>query len=114
MGVGKSANDIQFTKRMHFRAKSPYFSRISDHIGRPLPDFTATSGAFRKRTTPAHAVQSTKHETQTEGGSMPADPVAAGRKGGKSKSAKKLAAAKRNGFQKKAKAKSDEQTSTQS
>jgi hypothetical protein len=43
---------------------------------------------------------------------MPADPVAAGRKGGKSKSAKKLAAAKRNGFQKKAKA--DEQTSPKS
>lgn len=31
---------------------------------------------------------------------MPADPVAAGRKGGKSKSAAKLAAARRNGFQK--------------
>lgn len=30
---------------------------------------------------------------------MPADPVAAGRKGGKSKSPAKLAAAKRNGFQ---------------
>lgn len=30
---------------------------------------------------------------------MPADPVAAGRKGGKSRSAKKLAAARRNGFQ---------------
>jgi hypothetical protein len=31
---------------------------------------------------------------------MPANPVEAGRKGGKSKSAAKLAAAKRNGFQK--------------
>jgi hypothetical protein len=41
---------------------------------------------------------------------MPADPVAAGRKGGKSKSAKKLAAAKRNGFQKKVKP-AHEQTS---
>lgn len=30
---------------------------------------------------------------------MPADPVAAGRKGGQSKSAAKLAACKRNGFQ---------------
>lgn len=30
---------------------------------------------------------------------MPADPVAAGKKGGASKSAKKLAACKRNGFQ---------------
>ena len=30
---------------------------------------------------------------------MPADPVEAGRKGGRSRSAKKLAAAKRNGFQ---------------
>lgn len=30
---------------------------------------------------------------------MPADPVAAGRKGGQSKSAAKLAAARRNGFQ---------------
>ncbi len=30
---------------------------------------------------------------------MPADPVTAGRKGGKSKSPAKLAAAKRNGFQ---------------
>jgi len=31
---------------------------------------------------------------------MPADPVSAGRKGGQSRSPKKLAAAKRNGFQK--------------
>src|SRR5262249_13799591 len=31
---------------------------------------------------------------------MPADPVAAGRKGGQSRSAKKLTACKRNGFQK--------------
>jgi hypothetical protein len=31
---------------------------------------------------------------------MPANPVEAGRKGGQSKSAAKLAAAKRNGFQK--------------
>lgn len=31
---------------------------------------------------------------------MPADPVAAGKKGGKSRSAAKLAAARRNGFQK--------------
>jgi hypothetical protein len=31
---------------------------------------------------------------------MPSDPVAAGRKGGLSKSPAKLAAAKRNGFQK--------------
>jgi hypothetical protein len=31
---------------------------------------------------------------------MPADPVAAGRKGGRSRSAKKLAAIRKNGFQK--------------
>lgn len=31
---------------------------------------------------------------------MPADPVEAGRKGGQSRSAKKLAACRRNGFQK--------------
>jgi hypothetical protein len=31
---------------------------------------------------------------------MPADPVSAGRKGGQSRSAKKLAAIRRNGFQK--------------
>jgi hypothetical protein len=31
---------------------------------------------------------------------MPADPQAAGRKGGQSRSAAKIAAAKRNGFQK--------------
>jgi hypothetical protein len=31
---------------------------------------------------------------------MPSDPVSAGRKGGKSKSEKKIAACKRNGFQK--------------
>lgn len=31
---------------------------------------------------------------------MPADPVAAGRKGGQSRSEKKLAACRRNGFQK--------------
>jgi len=30
---------------------------------------------------------------------MPSDPVAAGRKGGRSRSAAKIAAAKRNGFQ---------------
>jgi hypothetical protein len=30
---------------------------------------------------------------------MPADPVAAGKKGGRSRSAKKLAACRRNGFQ---------------
>jgi len=30
---------------------------------------------------------------------MPADPVVAGRKGGSSRSAKKIAAARRNGFQ---------------
>jgi hypothetical protein len=33
---------------------------------------------------------------------MPADPVEAGRKGGKSRSAAKLAAIRRNGFQKRA------------
>jgi hypothetical protein len=31
---------------------------------------------------------------------MPADPISAGRKGGQARSAKKLAAARRNGFQK--------------
>jgi hypothetical protein len=35
---------------------------------------------------------------------MPADPVSAGRKGGQSCSAKKVAAAKRNGFQPRPKA----------
>lgn len=35
---------------------------------------------------------------------MPADPITAGRKGGQSRSAKKVAAAKRNGFQPRPKA----------
>ena len=44
---------------------------------------------------------------------MPADPVAAGRKGGSSRSAKKVAASRRNGFQRVKPAPESETQSTQ-
>jgi hypothetical protein len=44
---------------------------------------------------------------------MPADPIAAGRKGGQSRSAAKLAAALRNGFQKRTAPEPEQQAAPQ-